>query len=67
MTPDPEPTPEAPPAAPPPATGARVPWAALPAELRTAIERHLGAGVREADDQPGGFSPGVASRLRLAA
>nr|WP_189182346.1 aminoglycoside phosphotransferase family protein [Microbispora rosea] len=51
---------------PPPAAGVRLPWAAVPADLRRAVERHLGDRVIEAVTQPGGFSPGVAARLRLA-
>lgn len=50
---------------PPPATGARVPWSALPDDLRARITERLGAPVRAARDQPGGFSPGVASILEL--
>ena len=51
---------------PPPATGARVPWTGLPASLRSRIDERLGAPVRTATTQPGGFSPGVAARLLLA-
>ncbi|GAA0227369.1 hypothetical protein GCM10009527_024660 [Actinomadura nitritigenes] len=51
---------------PPPATGRRLPWEAIPAALRADVEKHLGGGVVEAATQPGGFSPGVAARLRLA-
>lgn len=54
------------PSAPPPATGVRLPWPAVPARVRDAVERQLGARVIEAVSQPGGFSPGVAARLRLA-
>ncbi len=53
-------------AAPPPATGVRRAWHALPARVRAAIEAHLGSPVVEATTQPGGFSPGVAARLRTA-
>jgi aminoglycoside phosphotransferase (APT) family kinase protein len=49
----------------PPAQGARIPWEALPAGVREAVETGLGARVVEAATQPGGFSPGVAARLRL--
>jgi hypothetical protein len=52
--------------APPPAAGVRVPWADMPAEVRSAVEELLGDRVVEAVTQPGGFSPGVAARLRLA-
>jgi hypothetical protein len=50
---------------PPPAEGDRLPWSAIPAPLRAAVERHLGAQVIAASTQPGGFSPGVAARLQL--
>ncbi|GAA0374710.1 hypothetical protein GCM10009530_26540 [Microbispora corallina] len=50
----------------PPAAGVRLAWAALPAGTREEVERHLGDRVAEAVSQPGGFSPGVAARLRLA-
>jgi hypothetical protein len=46
--------------------GNRLRWAQLPAELRAAVEDHFGAAVVRADSQPGGFSPGLASRLELA-
>jgi hypothetical protein len=51
---------------PPPAEGVRLPWSAIPAPLRAEVERLLGARVTEAVTQPGGFSPGVAARLRLS-
>jgi aminoglycoside phosphotransferase (APT) family kinase protein len=51
---------------PPPATGRRLAWADAPAWLRAAVEARLGGRVVEAVTQPGGFSPGVAARLRLA-
>jgi Phosphotransferase enzyme family len=50
----------------PPATGLRLPWSALPVALRAEIEARLGSRVVAADTQRGGFSPGVAARLRLA-
>ena len=53
-------------ASPPPASGVRLPWSCLPAELRAAAERELGSAVTEAVTQPGGFSPGVAARVLLA-
>lgn len=43
----------------------RLPWTAIPAELRAQVEEHLGGRVVCAASQPGGFSPGVAARLRL--
>ena len=49
----------------PPAEGTRLPWEALPGEVRDAIERELGSRVVRAVTQPGGFSPGVAARLEL--
>jgi hypothetical protein len=52
--------------APPPPSGVRMQWAALPELVRAAVEAHLGAPVVEAVTQPGGFSPGVAARLRTA-
>ncbi|HEU4327998.1 MAG TPA: aminoglycoside phosphotransferase family protein [Roseiflexaceae bacterium] len=51
---------------PPPASGVRVPWSAVPARVRSAAEQWLGARVVEAISQPGGFSPGAASRLLLS-
>jgi aminoglycoside phosphotransferase len=50
---------------PPAAEGKRLPWSSVPAELRDAVEECLGGRVVEAVTQPGGFSPGVAARLRL--
>ncbi|MEV6927769.1 phosphotransferase [Dactylosporangium sp. NPDC051485] len=51
----------------PPATGTRrIAWEALPAHVRSALEAQLGAPVAEATSLPGGFSEGVAARLRLA-
>jgi aminoglycoside phosphotransferase (APT) family kinase protein len=50
----------------PPAEGARVAWQDVPQPVREAIERVCGAPVIEAGTQPGGFSPGVAARVRCA-
>jgi hypothetical protein len=50
----------------PPAEGSRLPWTAIPVHLRALVERQLGGRVVRAVTQPGGFSPGVAARLRLA-
>src|SRR5256885_4146265 len=50
----------------PPAQGARIPWEALPASVREAVEAGLGTRVVESETQPGGFSPGAAARLQLA-
>jgi len=49
---------------PPRAAGVRVHWDALPSSVRDAIEERLGGRVVEAVTQPGGFSPGLAARLR---
>lgn len=49
-----------------PATGQRLQWGQLPDHVRRGIETRLGSAVISADTQPGGFSPGVAARLRLA-
>jgi aminoglycoside phosphotransferase (APT) family kinase protein len=46
--------------------GHRLAWAELPAPVRAAVEARLGAPVVAARDQSGGFSPGLAARLRLA-
>ncbi len=50
----------------PPAAGKRLPWTALPGDLRHEVERSLGGRVVAATTQPGGFSPGVAARLLLS-
>ncbi|MGW6205391.1 phosphotransferase family protein [Streptomyces sp. NPDC055089] len=50
----------------PPATGVRHHWADLPDTVRAAVQDILGAPVVEARSQSGGFSPGVAARVRLA-
>lgn len=44
----------------------RLPWAQLPPGVREAVEAFLGSPVVEAVSQHGGFSPGVAARLRCA-
>jgi len=49
-----------------PAEGARVAWQDVPGPARTAIEGVCGAAVIEARTQPGGFSPGLAARVRCA-
>jgi len=49
-----------------PAVGERVHWDQLPDTIRRALETRLGSTVTESVTQPGGFSPGVAARLRLA-
>ncbi|MET7360303.1 phosphotransferase [Streptomyces sp. NPDC005562] len=50
----------------PPATGVRTPWEQLPAYVREELADALGAPVVGATTQRGGFSPGVAARVRLA-
>jgi aminoglycoside phosphotransferase (APT) family kinase protein len=50
----------------PPAEGSRVDWADVPEQVRTRIERACGAAVAEAVTAPGGFSPGLAARIRCA-
>ncbi|MBO0809709.1 MAG: aminoglycoside phosphotransferase family protein [Actinobacteria bacterium] len=50
----------------PPAEGARVHWPDVPQQVRTEIERACGAAVAEAETAPGGFSPGLAARVRCA-
>jgi hypothetical protein len=50
----------------PAAQGVRIEWAQLPAPVRAAIEDVCGAAVVQARTQPGGFSPGLAARVRCA-
>ncbi len=50
----------------PAAEGIRVAWADLPGNVRAAVEEVCGAPVTAARTQPGGFSPGVAARVRCA-
>ncbi|MGW6983149.1 phosphotransferase family protein [Streptomyces sp. NPDC054932] len=50
---------------PPPATGVRKEWWAVPDDVRSLVEEGLGARVESAATQAGGFSPGVAARVRL--
>jgi len=51
---------------PPPAEGVRVHWAQLPTAVKRAIEERIGGTVVEAITQPGGFSPGLAARVRTS-
>jgi hypothetical protein len=44
----------------------RVGWTAVPAGVRGAVEGLLGGPVVEAVSQPGGFSAGLAARVRVA-
>jgi aminoglycoside phosphotransferase len=46
--------------------GSRIGWADLPERVRTALTTKLGAEVVAEASQPGGFSPGLAARLRLS-
>ncbi len=46
------------------AAGVRSLWAAAPEPLHTWAERCLGSRIVSAESQVGGFSPGVAARLR---
>jgi hypothetical protein len=46
--------------------GHRLGWEELPAAVRQALQARLGSPVIHAATQPGGFSPGLAARLRLA-
>ncbi|SFF31422.1 Phosphotransferase enzyme family protein [Actinacidiphila alni] len=48
------------------AAGVRAAWGDVPEGLRREVETYLGGTVVEARTQRGGFSPGVAARLRLA-
>lgn len=50
----------------PQARGVRPAWADVPGWLRQEVESLLGGRVAAAETQPGGFSPGLAARLRLA-
>ncbi|MHC3424389.1 phosphotransferase family protein [Streptomyces sp. DT18] len=61
--------PESQPVAPSPApaaTGVRLPWGEVPAGVRACAEERWGGAVVAAVSQAGGFSPGVAARVRLA-
>jgi aminoglycoside phosphotransferase (APT) family kinase protein len=48
------------------AQGTRLHWDALPASVRALIAEKVGSPVVRAENQPGGFSPGVAARCVLA-
>jgi aminoglycoside phosphotransferase (APT) family kinase protein len=50
---------------PPPAEGSRLPWEALPGSVLVRLERDLGSPVVRWASQRGGFSPGIAARIRL--
>lgn len=46
--------------------GTRLRWDDVPADVRRALETITGAPVVTTIDEPGGFSPGLAARCRLA-
>ena len=48
------------------AAGVRIGWTDLPGPVRGWVESTLGAQVRTAANQVGGFSPGIAARLATA-
>ncbi|QIN84945.1 phosphotransferase [Rubrobacter tropicus] len=51
---------------PPPAEGVRLHWSEAPRHVREAVEAWLGGRIVAATSSPGGFSPGVAARLRTS-
>ena len=50
----------------PPAKGERSAWSAMPEGVLSALEGWLGSPVVSAASQAGGFSPGIAARIRTA-
>src|SRR5262245_38721852 len=46
--------------------GIRISWWQVPDHVRSAVEASLGSDVVEAVTQEGGYSPGAATRVRLA-
>lgn len=50
----------------PSATGQRIAWTDLPGSVRQGIAEVLGAPVIRAESQAGGFSPGIADRVRTS-
>jgi hypothetical protein len=44
----------------------RIAWSGLPSSVAAAVGRALGSRIVSADSQPGGFSEGLAARVRLA-
>ena len=46
--------------------GVRLPWSAVPDEVRVGVERAVGSRIGAAEDREGGFSPGPAAVLTLA-
>jgi hypothetical protein len=51
---------------PPRAQGSRITWSELPERIRAAIEEGIGDRIAGAESMPGGYSPGLASRLVTA-
>lgn len=51
----------------PPAQGVRLGWHEVPASVRAQVEARLGSRIVEVHSQAGGFSPGVAARVRTDA
>lgn len=51
---------------PPPAQGVRIDWLSVPQHVRKAVEAGLGSSIVSVTTQPTGFTPGVATRCRLA-
>jgi aminoglycoside phosphotransferase (APT) family kinase protein len=49
---------------PPPAAGIRPDWSAMPGALTAELETWLGSPIAQVIGQVGGFSPGVAARIR---
>lgn len=52
--------------APPPAEGVRPAWSTMPEGVLSELEGWLGSAIGTAESQAGGFSPGIASRIRTA-
>ena len=50
----------------PAAEGVRPGWSAMPEGVLSALEGWLGSTVETAESQAGGFSPGIAARIRTA-
>ena len=50
----------------PPAEGVRPAWSTLPDAAGSELEGWLGSAVTTAESQAGGFSPGIAARIRTA-
>lgn len=50
----------------PPAQGVRLGWGDVPASVREQVEARVGSALVDVVSQAGGFSPGVAARVRTA-